>query len=154
MRGPVSLAALLIIAAVAPGFAHHSFGVYFDADKTVKLSGVVTKIDWRNPHTHLYIDVKDESGKVVNWTLEGYPPNVLARTGWKKDVTGRWVTRSDSGWRARDGSRRRICASDAGQRERLFFGPPDGTARRPCGEEGWGGASLYYGQQDRSVLPP
>ena len=78
---------LLACLAVVPASAHHSFGVVFDADKPVKLTGVVTKVDWRNPHTHLYIDVKDDTGKVVNWTLEGYPPNVLARTGWKKDVT-------------------------------------------------------------------
>ena len=129
MRGPVSLAALLIIAAVAPGFAHHSFGVYFDADKTVKLTGVVTKVDWRNPHTHLYIDVKDASGKVVNWTLEGYPPNVLARTGWKKDVTVKvGDTISIFGWRARDGSpAAHLREATLAGGTRLFFGPPAGT---------------------------
>src|SRR5262245_53190873 len=67
--------------------AHHSFGVAFDATKTVMLTGVITKIAWTNPHTHVWVDVKDAGGQVVNWTLEGYPPNVLERTGWKKDVT-------------------------------------------------------------------
>ncbi|MGH9241273.1 MAG: DUF6152 family protein [Vicinamibacterales bacterium] len=122
---------LLLTAMVcaAPASAHHSFGVYFDADKPVKLSGVVTRVDWRNPHTHLYLDVKDESGKVVNWTLEGYPPNVLARTGWKKDVTVKpGDTISVFGWRARDGSPsahlREAMLADG---KRLFFGPPAGT---------------------------
>jgi hypothetical protein len=51
------------------------------------LTGVITKIAWTNPHTHVWVDVKDASGQVVHWTLEGYPPNVLERTGWKKDMT-------------------------------------------------------------------
>ena len=48
---------------------------------------VVTKFEWTNPHSHLFIDVKDNTGKVVSWTLEGYPATVLARTGWKRDET-------------------------------------------------------------------
>ena len=95
----------------------------------VKLTGVVTKIDWRNPHTHLYVDVKDDTGKVVNWTLEGYPPNVLARTGWTKDVTvkvGDIV--SIFGWRARDGSpAAHLREATLADGKHLFFGPPAGT---------------------------
>ena len=123
---------ILLLTAVlwaAPASGHHSFGVYFDADKPVKLSGIVTKVDWRNPHTHLYLDVKDDSGKVVTWTLEGYPPNVLARTGWKKDVT---VKVGDAisifGWRARDGSpSAHLREATHADGKRLFFGPPAGT---------------------------
>ena len=119
----------LVWATAVPALAHHSFGVYFDGSKPVTLTGVVTKIDWRNPHTHLYLDVKDGQGKVVNWTLEGYPPNVLARTGWKKDVTVKvGDTISIYGWRARDGSAaahlREATLADG---KRLFFGPPAGT---------------------------
>jgi hypothetical protein len=118
-----------VAAGASPAAAHHSFGVYFDGAKPVTLTGVVTKIDWRNPHTHLYLDVKDAQGKVVNWTLEGYPPNVLARTGWKKDVTVKvGDTISIYGWRARDGSAaahlREATLADG---KRLFFGPPAGT---------------------------
>ena len=123
---------ILLLTAVlwaAPASGHHSFGVYFDADKPVKLSGIVTKVDWRNPHTHLYLDVKDDSGKVVTWTLEGYPPNVLARTGWKKDVT---VKVGDAisifGWRARDGSpSAHLREATLADGKRLFIGPPAGT---------------------------
>ena len=67
--------------------AHHSFGAEYDAEKPITLKGVITKIEWANPHCHFYMDVTDSSGKVTNWKFEGYPPNVLARTGFKKDVT-------------------------------------------------------------------
>jgi hypothetical protein len=112
----------------APARAHHSFGVNFDSTKPVTLTGTVTKIEWLNPHTHLYVDVKD-GGKVVSWKFEGYPPNVLARTGWKKDVTVKvGDTISVFGWRARDGSPfahlREATLADG---RRLFFGPPAGT---------------------------
>ena len=103
--------------------------MYFDADKPVKLSGIVTRVDWRNPHTHIYLDVKDDTGKVVNWTLEGYPPNVLARTGWTKDVTVKvGDTISIFGWRARDGSpSAHLREATLAGGKRLFFGPPAGT---------------------------
>src|SRR4051794_1758559 len=69
-----------------PIHAHHSFGAEYDADKPITLKGAITKVEWTNPHCHMYIDVKDTNG-TKNWKLEGYPPNVLARTGFKKDVT-------------------------------------------------------------------
>src|SRR4029079_3929533 len=100
-----AVALLAAFFSVAGLSAPHRFGVAFDATKTVTLSGVITKIAWTNPHTHVWVDVKDANGQVVNWMLEGYPPNVLERTGWKKDVT---IKVGDSitffGWRARDGS--------------------------------------------------
>ena len=131
MRALVMLALLSSTAIVS---AHHSFGVAFDGTKTVTLSGTITKIEWTNPHTHVYVDVKDASGKVVNWKLEGYPPNVLERTGWKKDVT---IKLGDTitffGWRARDGSPfahlREATLADG---KKLFFGPPAGTGEGPA----------------------
>jgi hypothetical protein len=109
--------------------AHHSFGVAFDAEKPVTLSGVVTRVDWRNPHSHVYVDVKGPDGKVVNWTFEGYPPNVLSRTGWKRDET---IKIGDTikvfGWLARDGTPfahlREVTLANG---QRLLFGPPAGT---------------------------
>ena len=131
MIRPKHLAALLaaLFVATTPAVAHHSFGVSFDAAKPITLTGVVTKIEWTNPHTHLYMDVKDASGKVVNWKFEGYPPNVLARTGWRRDVTVKvGDTISIFGWLARDGSAfahlREATLADG---KRLFFGPPAGT---------------------------
>ena len=125
----LSTATVLLMVLSAPIAAHHSFGVAFDGTKTVTLTGMITSIEWANPHTHLYADVKDESGTIVRWKFEGYPPNVLARTGWKRDVTvkvGDTITMF--GYRARDGSPfahlREVTLADG---RRLFFGPPPGT---------------------------
>src|SRR5512134_3193041 len=98
--------ALLAVGAViaSPAAAHHSFGAEYDIDKPITLTGVLTKIEWTNPHTHIYVDVKDDRGNVVSWQLEGYPPVALHRIGWKRDVTMRvGDTITVSGWRARDG---------------------------------------------------
>ena len=127
LAAPAWAVVVLLFAPPSIG-AHHSFGVAFDATKTVTLTGVITSIEWANPHTHVYADVND-SGKVVKWRFEGYPPNVLARTGWKRDVTikvGDTITMF--GYRARDGSAfahlREVTLADG---KRLFFGPPPGT---------------------------
>jgi hypothetical protein len=66
-------------------FAHHSFAAEFDASKPMKLTGLVTKIEWQNPHTFFYIDVTDASGKVTNWAIELGSPNGLMRSGWTRN---------------------------------------------------------------------
>ena len=108
--------------------AHHSFGAEYDGNQPVTITGVITKIEWTNPHSFLFIDVV-ENGATVNWKLEGYPPNVLSRTGWKRNVTikiGDKVT--VTGWRARIGGprapSREVTLADG---HKLFFGPPGGT---------------------------
>jgi len=72
---------LILLLASLPLIAHHSFGAEYDADKPVTLTGVITKVDWSNPHSYLFLDVKDTKGNVANWKFEGYPPSVLYRTG-------------------------------------------------------------------------
>jgi hypothetical protein len=67
-----------------PVLAHHSFSAVFDDKKPIKLTGTVTKLEWQNPHTWFYIDVKDDSGKVTNWGMEMGSPNLLIRSGWNR----------------------------------------------------------------------
>jgi hypothetical protein len=73
-----------IIAAGMPLMAHHSFAAEFDNSKIVKMNGIVTKIDWTNPHVWFYMDVKDESGKITNWGFEMGPPHLLQGGGWTR----------------------------------------------------------------------
>jgi hypothetical protein len=85
MKAPRSVAAAaglgFLLAAVSAG-AHHSFSVEYDAKKPVSFEGVVTRIEWTNPHARVYVDVADATGKVATWNLELASPSALARNGW------------------------------------------------------------------------
>jgi hypothetical protein len=83
--------------------AHHSFSAEFDLDKPIRLTGVVTKLEWTNPHAWFYIDVKDDSGKVTNWGWELGSPNGLLRTGWTRNSLKVGTEVTVEGSRARDG---------------------------------------------------
>ena len=126
----LALPLVAVAALTAPAaWAHHSFGAEYDADRPITLTGVLTRIEWTNPHSHIYIDVKDDAGQVVNWQFEGYPPTALHRMGWKRDVTMKvGDTITVYGWRARDGGAwahsREITLSNG---EKRMFGPPAGT---------------------------
>src|SRR6266513_2187227 len=65
-----------------PAVAHHGFDTEYDANKKVKFTGVVTKIEWLNPHMRVYIDVTDTNGNLTNWNLELTSPNTVRRQGW------------------------------------------------------------------------
>ena len=80
-----NLVALLGLLAI-PLVAHHSFQAEFDAAQGVTLTGLVTKLEWTNPHAHFYLDVKTTDGKVENWNLELASPNVLRRLGWSREI--------------------------------------------------------------------
>lgn len=138
---PSILAALLSIAAV-PSEAHHSFAAEYDSAKPVTVTGVVTRIEWTNPHAYIYVDVTDKNGKVTNWGFEMGPPHMLQRAGWKKNtlqigeqvIVDGWIARNKTQYaNARKVTRVSTgevlgAASSGGQ---TITGSPD--VRRPAG---------------------
>jgi hypothetical protein len=117
----------LLVAAV-PVFAHHSFAAEFDGNKQVTLTGVVTKVDWVNPHAYIYVDVKGDDGAVVNWAIETGAPNALYRQGWRKDDLKVGDTVTLEAFLAKDGSHtaaaRNVKLPDG---RKVFGGTPNST---------------------------
>src|SRR5579864_4036025 len=107
MRLKLAYSALwgLLILAPLPLAAHHSFAAEYDSTKPVLLQGVVTKVEWMNPHARFYIDVKDDTGKVTNWELELTSPNGLKRNGWNRNSLKEGDTVTVEGYLAKDGSK-------------------------------------------------
>jgi hypothetical protein len=99
-----SLAAFCLILAPILAQAHHSFAAQYDANQQVTLQGVITKVEWMNPHTYFYVDVPDDKGKAVNWAVEGGAPNVLYREGWKPTSLKAGDKVTIMGSRAKNGS--------------------------------------------------
>lgn len=93
------------LVAVAPLLAHHSFEAEYDRNKTVQVTGTVTRLDWMNPHARFYVDVKDESGKITNWNFELGSPNVLKRQGWARDTLKQGDVVTVDGYLAKDGAK-------------------------------------------------
>ena len=93
----------LTVAAV-PVFAHHSFAAQYDRNKPHMITGPVTKIEWINPHARFYVDVTDNSGKVVNWEVELGAPAQLMRRGWARNSLKAGDSVTVNGFLAKDGS--------------------------------------------------
>lgn len=86
--------------------AHHSFAAEFDADKPITMKGIVTKMEWVNPHVWLHLDVKKPDGSVENWAFEAGTPNVLFRRGFSRQSLLPGIVVVIDGYQAKDGSRR------------------------------------------------
>ena len=84
--------------------AHHSESAQFDTTKPIKVSGVVKKVEWMNPHIWFYVDVKDESGNVTTWGFSGLPPGMAVRRGFTKETLKIGEPVVVQGFRAKDGS--------------------------------------------------
>lgn len=124
MRSRLLSMALVAIAALvafwgAPVHAHHSFAAEFDASKPIALKGVVTQIDWANPHVWFYINVKDEDGRMVRWACEMGAPHQLQGRGWLRETMKIGDVVSVEGSLSRDGAKRlnaRIVTTADGKR--------------------------------------
>jgi Family of unknown function (DUF6152) len=105
MKLLLATTAIALLAAAAAVAAHHSFAAEFDASKPFKLTGVVTKVEWQNPHTIFYLDITDErTKKVTNWSFEMGSPNGLMRNGWTRNTLKVGDEATVEGSLARDGS--------------------------------------------------
>jgi len=99
-----SILAVLLATAAVPSEAHHSFAAEYDSAKPVTVTGVVTRIEWTNPHAYIYVDVTDKDGKVTSWGFEMGPPHMLQRAGWKKNSLSIGEQVTVDGWIARNRS--------------------------------------------------
>lgn len=114
------LGAAALICAATVSQAHHSFAAQYDSNKPVAKEGVVTKVEWTNPHVYIYVDVTDpKTQKVSNWGFEMGPPHMLQKAGWKRNSLRIGEEVAVDGWMARDGSNtanaRRVTRKSTGE---------------------------------------
>ena len=101
--GAVLAAGLGLSLFASSASAHHSFAAEYDNNKQVTITGTVQKVAWVNPHAYVYIDVKEENGKITTWAFESLSPNALARQGWSRNSLKAGETVTVNGYLAKDG---------------------------------------------------
>jgi len=121
LRMMTLIGAIVALAIATPAPAHHSFAAEYDHEKTLTLTGAVTRVEWQNPHAYFYLDVKDPStGRVANWAFEMGAPAVLQRSGWKRSSMKVGDVLTVEGWAAKDGTHhanaRTVTLTATGQR--------------------------------------
>jgi hypothetical protein len=104
MRAGARLTTVLgLLCSTVPMLAHHSFAAEYDATKTVSIKGVVQKVAWVNPHAYVWVDAKDDTGKVITYAFESLSPNALARSGWTRNSLKPGDQVTVDGYLAKDG---------------------------------------------------
>lgn len=116
----LALAAAGMLFVATPTWAHHSFAAEYDSSQLLTLTGKITKVEWTNPHIYIHIDVTEADGKVTSWGLEGYPPNTLKRTGFRRSLLKEGDTVTITAYKAKD-------ATNTGAGREITF--PDGTKK-------------------------
>jgi hypothetical protein len=100
----LAVTAFGLLLAATPALGHHSFAAQYDSRQEMTLTGVITKVEWTNPHIYIHLAVKHSGGNVTNYALEGYPPNTLKRTGFPRDILKIGDTITITAYKAKDGS--------------------------------------------------
>jgi hypothetical protein len=117
------VAAAALLAGASSAWAHHAFAAEFDINKPLKLQGVVTEMEWINPHAWIHLDVKGPDGKITSWMVEGGSPNILLRRGFTKKSLEKGTEVIVEGYAAKNGENRangaNITFKDG---KRLFLG--------------------------------
>jgi hypothetical protein len=122
VSGLAAITLAILLGATTIAHAHHSFAAVFDENKPVKLQGVVTKLEWMNPHIWFYLDVKDDKGAITKWQCEGGNPNTLLRQGWTRNTLQIGTTVDIEGWLARNGTNTCNARTVMANGKRLFAG--------------------------------
>jgi Family of unknown function (DUF6152) len=134
-----ALVAVSLLLGAASSQAHHSFAAQYDPKKPVKVSGVVTRVEWTNPHVYLYVDETNaKTRQVINWGFEMGPPHMLQKAGWKRNSLKIGEVVDIEGWMARDGSKhanaRRVTRQSTGE----VLGAASSNSQTLAGNQGTG----------------